>query len=171
MSQGSQTSLLTTTPSNASNSVVHITVPISTKLDRFNFLTWRSQIEPIVDGYGLSHHLDASISPPARQITVENQSVANPAFSPWHQQDRFLLGWLRSTISGTVLSQYVSCQTASSLWSTLHRVYYAISSARIMELRRLLQTTVRGGLSCNEFFEKMRGIADQLTASGEPVTF
>lgn len=38
-----------------------------------------------------------------------------------------------------------------------------------MELRRLLQTTVRGGQSCNEFFEQMHGIADQLMASGEPV--
>lgn len=85
-------------------------------------------------------------------------------------QDRLLLGWLRSTISGTVLSQYVSCQTAAALWTALHRVYSAISTARVMELRRLLQTTVRGSLSCNDYFERMRGIANQLTAVGEPVT-
>ena len=85
-------------------------------------------------------------------------------------QDRLLLGWLRSTISGEVLSQHVACQTAASLWSALHRIYSAISAARVMELRRKLQTTTRGGQSCNEFFETMRSIADQLTAVGEPVS-
>jgi hypothetical protein len=39
-----------------------------------------------------------------------------------------------------------------------------------MELRRQLQTTVRGAQSCNEYFEKMRSIADQLSAVGSPVS-
>jgi gag-polypeptide of LTR copia-type len=39
-----------------------------------------------------------------------------------------------------------------------------------MELRRLLQTTTRGGQSCNDYFEQMRSIADQLAAVGEIVT-
>jgi gag-polypeptide of LTR copia-type len=39
-----------------------------------------------------------------------------------------------------------------------------------MELRRLLQTTTRGGQSCNDYFERMRSIADQLAAVGEIVT-
>jgi hypothetical protein len=55
---------------------------------------------------------------------------------------RLLLGWLRFTISGYVLSQYVHCQTSASLWSALHRVYSAVSSAKIMELRLLLQSHV-----------------------------
>jgi hypothetical protein len=39
-----------------------------------------------------------------------------------------------------------------------------------MELRRLLQTTIRGGQSCNDYFERMRSIADQLVAVGRIVT-
>jgi hypothetical protein len=75
-------------------------------------------------------------------------------------QDRLLLGWLHSTISGSVLSQHVQCQTSASLWSALHRVYSVVSSAKIMELRRLLQSTTRGGQSCNDYFKRMRSIAD-----------
>jgi gag-polypeptide of LTR copia-type/GAG-pre-integrase domain len=48
-------------------------------------------------------------------------------------------------------------------------VYSAISSANIMELRRLLQTTARGGHNCNDYFEQMRHIDDQLAAIGEPI--
>jgi gag-polypeptide of LTR copia-type len=84
-------------------------------------------------------------------------------------QDWLLLEWLRSTIFGSVLSQYVHCQTSASLWSALHRVYSAVSSAKITKLHRLLLSTTRGGQGCNDYFESMRSIADQLAAVGEPV--
>lgn len=58
-------------------------------------------------------------------------------------------------------------QTAAALWFDLHRVYLAIPLARIMELRRLLQTTTYGRKSCNEYLETIRGIADQLSASDD----
>lgn len=150
--------------------VVQITIPVSIKLDRNNFLTWRSQIEPIIDGFGLAPYLNASVTIPDKKVQVAGQLVVNPVFLTWHKQDRLLLGWLRSTITGTVLSHYVSTESSAALWTALHQVYLAVSSARIMELRRLLQTTTRGGQSCNEFFETMRHIADQLATVGEPMT-
>jgi hypothetical protein len=156
----SNTSTFSPTSSTSTTQVIHISIPISTKLDRTNFLTWRSQIEPIVDGYALTRDLEASPAIPSRQIDIGDQPIPNPEFTLWHMQDRLLLGWLRSTISAAILAQHVQCQTAISLWQALHRVYSAISSAKIMELCRLLQTTARGGQSCNDYFEKMRHIAD-----------
>jgi hypothetical protein len=72
--------------------VIHISIPVSIKLDHTNFLTWRSQIEPIVDGYGLIKHLDSSATAPPRQITIDNQPIANPDFVTWHMQDASSLG-------------------------------------------------------------------------------
>jgi gag-polypeptide of LTR copia-type len=135
-----------------------------------NFLTWRSQIEPIVNDYGLTKHLDSSVAAPPRQITIDTQSTSNPDFHTWYMQDRLLLGWLRLIISAVVLSQHVQCQTIAALWSALHRIYSAVSSVKIMELRRLLQTTTRGGQGCNEYFERMRNIVDQLAAIRESIT-
>jgi gag-polypeptide of LTR copia-type len=85
-------------------------------------------------------------------------------------QDRLFLGWLHSTISRPVLLQHVQCQFASSLWQALHRMYSTISYAKIIEFRRLLHTTTRGGQSCNDYFEKMRNITDQVTVIGKLVT-
>jgi hypothetical protein len=133
--------------------MIHISIPVSIKLDRKNFLTWRSQIEPIVDGYNITKHLDSSASAPPRQIIINNQPIANPEFTTWNMQDHLLLGWLHSTMTGAVLSQHVQCQTAGSLWQALHRVYFAVSSAKIMELCCLFQTTTRGVQGYNDYFE------------------
>jgi hypothetical protein len=70
--------------STSTTQVVHISIPVSTKLDRTNFLTWQSQIEPIVDGYGLTRHLEASPAIPSRQLVTGDQSIPNPEFTLWH---------------------------------------------------------------------------------------
>lgn len=167
MASNSTTSLAP--PPSPMDSVIQISIPVSTKLDRQNFLTWKSQIEPIINGFGLSRFLSPDISPPAKDITVDGVSRSNPAYLPWYMQDRFLLGWLRSSVSEGVLSQYVACQSARELWVSLHQLYSAVSTARVMDLRRALQTTTRGSQSCGSFFERMRSIADQLASAGEPV--
>jgi gag-polypeptide of LTR copia-type len=43
--------------------------------------------------------------------------------------------------------------------------------ARVTDLRRQLQSTTRGSQSCSAYFEKMVNIADQLSASGSPVSY
>jgi hypothetical protein len=101
------TSTFSPSSSTTTTQVVHISIPVSTKLDRTNFLTWRSQIEPIVDGYGLTRHLETSSAIPSRQIDTGDQSIPNPEFTLWHMQDRLLLGWLRTTISAAILTQHV----------------------------------------------------------------
>lgn len=103
--------------------VIQITIPVSTKLVRDNFLTWKSEIEPIINEFGLSHHLDTSVSPPARNLVIEGVPQINLSFLSWDKQDQILLRWLRSSITEPVLSQYATCQTAGQLWTSLHRVF------------------------------------------------
>jgi gag-polypeptide of LTR copia-type len=76
---------------------------------------------------------------------------------------------LRSSVKEAVLSQFISCRTTFDLWQSLHRVYAAISGARVTDLHRQFQSTTRGGQSCNANFEKMMNIADQLSTSGSPI--
>jgi hypothetical protein len=85
----SSTSTFTPTPSTPSLPMIHISIPVSIKLDRTNFLTWRSQIEPIMDGYGLTKHLDSSIAAGPHQISIDGQLISNPEFHTWHMQDHF----------------------------------------------------------------------------------
>jgi hypothetical protein len=119
----SKTSTFIPSPSTSTTQVIHISIPVSTKLDRTNFLTRRSQIKPIVDEYELTRHLEASPAIPSRQIDTGDQPIPNLEFTLWHMQDGLLLGWIRSTILAAILAQRVQCQTANSLWQALHRLY------------------------------------------------
>lgn len=133
-----------------SESLIQITIPVTTKLDCTNFLTWKSPIEPIVHAYGLFHHLDELVSSPTPTIEVNGIPQTNLVFLPWQRHDQFLLDWLRSSITGTVLSQHIACLTARDLWCSLHWVYSVVSKAKLMDPRRSLQMTTRGGSSCND---------------------
>lgn len=99
--------------------------------------------------------LHETFLPPSPTLTEAGVSRVNPTFLSWTKQDQLLLGWLRSTTSSSILSQYISRKTAAHLWSSLHRVYSAVSAAR--------------GSSCSDYYTHLLSIADQLAASGSPV--
>lgn len=138
------------------DAVILLNIPISTKLTRTNFLAWKSQIEPVLHGYGLHHFLTSTFT--------------NPPSQSWTKQDQLILAWLRSSLSETLLGQVVSCTTSSALWTNLQQSFSATSRARLTELWRALQTTVKGRSTCTEYLNKMRAIADELSFIGSPVS-
>jgi hypothetical protein len=66
----------------SSRPIVEITISISTKLDHTNFLTWKSQIKPIVHEYGLFgsflaillRHLNS------QELILADKNQSNPMF-------------------------------------------------------------------------------------------
>lgn len=148
--------------------LVVLNIPISIKLTRGNFLTWRCQIEPALHGHGLYCFLTED--PPSITLTTDGVQSTNPAFSHWYQQDQLLLTWLRSSLSETILNQTASCATSSQLWRLLQQSFSATSRARRTELRRALKTTTKGGSTCLEFCQRLRAIADELAFIGSPVS-
>lgn len=145
------------------NSIVILNIPISTKLTRTNYLSWKSQIEPILHGHNLHRFLSAP--PLSPTITIGSQTFQNPDY----QQDQLLLGWIRSSLFDTLLSQVLSCSSSAALWENLRHSFSSTSRARLSELRRFLQTTVKGGSSCRDFLSKIQSIADELASIGFPV--
>lgn len=148
--------------------LVVLNIPISTKLTRTNFLTWRCQIKPTLHGHGLFKYL--TNDPPSKNVAVDGIESSNPVYFHWYQQDQLLLTWLRSSLSETILNPVVSCTTSSQLWQQLRQSFSASSRARLTELRRSLQTTTKGGSSCLEFCQPIRAIADELAFIGFPIS-
>ncbi|KAH7519003.1 hypothetical protein FEM48_Zijuj09G0231400 [Ziziphus jujuba var. spinosa] len=85
----------------------------------------------------------------------------------WVKQDQLLLGWIRATISREVLRHLVGLQTTFDVWQTLESRYASHSRSQILRLRTQLQSTKKGGLGINEYWLKMKIIADDLEAAGE----
>jgi hypothetical protein len=91
-------------PFHLSESMISINHSIAVKLTDTGFHTWKSAILPFINSYSLSRFLDAS--PPPSTITDNFGQVAlNPTYITWHKQDQFLLGWLRSSVTESILSQ------------------------------------------------------------------
>lgn len=65
-----------------STTVITITQPISTKLTQTNFLTWKAQILPIINGHNLTRFITSD--PP-------DVSEDDPVFLTWRNQDQLLL--------------------------------------------------------------------------------
>jgi gag-polypeptide of LTR copia-type len=76
---------------------------------------------------------------------------------------RFLLAWLRSSLSEYLLGQTSSAASSATLWDYLQKSFSVISRARRSELHRKLRTTTKGGLSCSDYTQQMRSIADELS--------
>jgi hypothetical protein len=104
--------------SSSTKSIVLLNIPISIKLTITNYLSWQSQITPLLYGYGLYHFL---LSPPPTptSISLSDQSQLNSCYLSWHKQDQLILGWLRSSLSEPLLAQVISCSTSNQLWTHL----------------------------------------------------
>lgn len=60
--------------------------------------------------------------------------------------------------------------TSAELWTNLTQIFAASSSARRTDLRRQLQTTIKGSMSCRDYLHQMRQIVDELAFVGTPIS-
>ncbi|RVX01290.1 hypothetical protein CK203_031357 [Vitis vinifera] len=67
------------------------------------------------------------------------------------------------------MGQIVGYQTSHEAWTSLVKIFSTSSKARAMQLRLEFQTTRKGTMSMMEYLLKVKTIADNLVAIGEPV--
>ncbi|KAJ3704092.1 hypothetical protein LUZ61_007797 [Rhynchospora tenuis] len=108
------------------NPISIINISISTKLNKQNFLTWKSQIFPIIHGYNLFQFINSQPPSPS-VINSSGQVQFNPEYLPWVRQDQLLLGWMRASLTEQVQAQVISCSTSAELWNTLQKHFSSSS--------------------------------------------
>lgn len=96
--------------------VIPLNLSISIKLTNTNYLTWQSQLLPIIHGYNLFMYID-STPPPKTIPSSTGTDFTNPDYLAWHRQDE-LLDWILSSLTKSILARVVSCST--TLISDLH---------------------------------------------------
>ncbi|KAL5728487.1 hypothetical protein ACHQM5_001563 [Ranunculus cassubicifolius] len=161
----------TTTTTTITSTTPHITSIhhlISVKLDHHNYLLWLAQFKPLLKGYGLEGFVDGSHPCPPRLLNPTDTDI-NPSYTQWQQQDQILLGWLLSSLTDPILAQVAGISTSSEVWVALERQYASKSRARIMQLRRELQTIRKGSQTMQQYFLKAKQLADSLASSGHPI--
>ena len=120
--------------------------PVSVRLDRSNYLLWRSQILPTDRAYGWEEFLLGTNSKPERFLASSTSSdqptapasleqvLVNPAFLQWTHLDQFLLSWILSSISEPMLGHVIQCTSASGIWKLLEQLFATKSKARHLRI-------------------------------------
>ncbi|XP_016650447.1 PREDICTED: uncharacterized protein LOC107881345 [Prunus mume] len=144
----------------------HIATLIPVKLNRDNYLLWKSLFTPILQNADLYGLLDGSDQcPPQFLPTLES----NPAYPTWVARDRTCKIWLHAAISESVLPYTVGCSSAQSLWDNLEKRFSAITRSHILQLKGQLQTLKKGSDPMMLYLEKIKALADGLAAAGAPL--
>ncbi|KAF4384398.1 hypothetical protein F8388_004631 [Cannabis sativa] len=138
---------------------------LTVKLDRSNFLAWKSQVIPTVIGHGLDDILLGGHSPPERLVNGQT----NPEFTIWKRKDQLLLSWLRSSMSESVLGSLAQFQSSYTAWRALEQRYASQSKARILQIKSQLSTIQKGNLSISDYLDKVKILADSLSVAGTPM--
>ena len=102
------------------------TLPV--KLDRTNYILWRSQIDNVIFANGFEDFIDGT------SICLEkdlSQGVMNPAFVAWRRQDRTILSWIYSSLTPGIMAQIIGHNTSHSAWNALESIFSSSSRARI----------------------------------------
>ncbi|MCH82300.1 retrovirus-related Pol polyprotein from transposon TNT 1-94 [Trifolium medium] len=120
------------TPVNfSSTELVMFQLKISKKLDEKNFLMWLQQIEPVVNAHNLSSFLYyIEILEKFIRDSVTSAIVANPAHRLWIRQDQWILSWLQSTISSSIMTGISGCVHVLQLWKWIHDHFQKLTRAR-----------------------------------------
>ncbi|RVW21555.1 Retrovirus-related Pol polyprotein from transposon RE1 [Vitis vinifera] len=151
------------TSSPVSLSLIHA-LPI--KLDRNNYILWKTQMENVVYANGFEEYIDDTKPCPPQEL---HTGELNPAFVQWRRFDCMVLSWLYSMLTPDIMGQIVGFQTSHDAWMALHKIFSTSSKARILQLRLVFQTAKKGVDPMLEYILKIKTISDNLVAIGEPV--
>ncbi|KAF6171287.1 hypothetical protein GIB67_036955 [Kingdonia uniflora] len=98
----------------------NITSLVSVKLDKDNYLLWRSQFEPVLNTTGLYGYVDGSIPcPPQHNTNRHGTKDVNEEYVSWRKQDQLIVSMIKVTVCEKVLSEIVGFTSSHAVWKYL----------------------------------------------------
>ncbi|KAL4341192.1 hypothetical protein GQ457_08G023370 [Hibiscus cannabinus] len=146
------------------------TKKINVILDDHNYFVWHQQVFLTIKTHRLLRFIDSNVQPPHEHIVKDSQSIINPDFEAFKEQDGALVSWLLSTVSENVLPYLIVLNSVSEIWNTLHGVFSGKTTSHLMYFRHLLHSQKKGDLSMKEFLMKVKSVCDNLAICGEIIS-
>ena len=94
--------------------------PLPVKLDRNNYILWKTQMENVIYANGFEEHIER-LKPCPSQMTVTGE--VNPDFLTWWRFDRMILSWIFSSLTPEIMGQIIGYQTSNIAWATLEKIF------------------------------------------------
>ncbi|KAI4297688.1 hypothetical protein L6164_037568 [Bauhinia variegata] len=140
------------------------------KLDRNNYLLWKSMILPMLRGHKLDSYILGTKPCPEPFIIGESGRKTNPVYEEWVTNDQLLLGWLLNSISQEIATQLLHCQTSNELWEATQSLFGAYTRSRITLPKSEFHRIRKGTMKMEEYLNKMKNLFDSLTLAGSLVS-
>uniref|UniRef100_A0A803Q8R6 Retrovirus-related Pol polyprotein from transposon TNT 1-94-like beta-barrel domain-containing protein n=1 Tax=Cannabis sativa TaxID=3483 RepID=A0A803Q8R6_CANSA len=143
---------------------------LTIKLNRINYLSWKSQVVPTVTGHGLDQILFSNITPPPNLIT----GAPNLEYLQWKKKDHLLLSWLRSSMSELILACVATFATSFSkrTLSIAEYVEKAKATANALAIAGFLVTTQDLVLQLfNGLGQEFDPVVSGITSRGDHLSF
>jgi gag-polypeptide of LTR copia-type len=148
--------------------IIQISTSHNIKLSDSNYLSWKNQIQLIVEGYDLDSHL---LQPPPEPTvrSTSGEAILNPTYLTWKRQDKLLNAWIRSSLTDSILAQVMSAPTCRELWLKLESYFNTSARARLQVLKSQLQNVSKGDLNCTDYLNRILNLSNELAFIGNPV--
>lgn len=143
---------------------------LSIKLNEENHLLWKQQVLAAIRGHNLLHFLESTSNPHHLNPSSTESSYNDAEIVHWEQQDQLLVSWLLSSMSESILTRMVGCETAAQIWTRLNHFFATQTRAKISQFKLMLQGTKKGSSSINEYLLKIKNVIDRLASVGHPVS-
>ncbi|KAL9458163.1 hypothetical protein AB3S75_007093 [Citrus x aurantiifolia] len=79
--------------------VINTASQLPLKLNQYNFMAWRSQLNTVLVGYDLLGFVTGAIKCPPPTITGDNgKATINLAYTMWQRQDQFILNAIIASV-------------------------------------------------------------------------
>ena len=72
-----------------------------------------------------------------------------------------------ASLSESILSQVLGCNTSRTLWVALERMFISQSRARVMQIQYQLATSKKGNSNVTDYFQRMHSLGDTLATIGQ----
>ncbi|KAG6792959.1 hypothetical protein POTOM_002126 [Populus tomentosa] len=113
---------------------------------------------------------NSSLSPGAFHLPAQVISIKLDGTN-FLYKDQTILGWIISSLSPTVVSTIYGLETSYLVWKALGACFVAPSTSCISLIKRKLQSLQQGFLSCQNFLDEVKNLADEFSTVGKPIVY
>lgn len=108
---------------------------------------------------------------PNKFLTDDDRTTnrENPAYRIWITQDQWLMTWLQSTLSPSILSRVLGCVHSYELWERILAHFQKLTCAKARQLRAELRSTTLEDKSVDDYLVRIKALVDALASVEDPV--
>ncbi|KAH9770759.1 hypothetical protein KPL71_012474 [Citrus sinensis] len=151
--------------------VINTASQLPLKLNQYNFMTWRAQLNIVLVGYDLLGFVTGAIKCPPPTITGDDGKAAiDLAYTMWQRQDQFILNAIIASVEPEIASLIASAANSFSALTTLTSTFQSHNSTHIVNLKARMSRMKQDNMPVAEYLQSMKTMADELALVNTPVS-